>query len=148
MSSAGSSKWSQVPVVCRRTPMTLGRAASGASPRPRRAPPGHPGGGTPMHTAKLAAALLVLLAPVLGAAPARSETTNCTAITTLPAVIIVQGIYCFTGDLATAVTTGNAIEIQTNNVVLDLNGFKLGGLAAGLGTGAVGVRAADRQNIT
>jgi hypothetical protein len=73
---------------------------------------------------------------------------NCTPITVLPAVIIVQGIYCFTGHLATAITSGNAIDIQTNNVVLDLNGFKLGGLAAGLGTNAFGIRADNRQNIT
>jgi hypothetical protein len=81
-------------------------------------------------------------------APARAETVNCTAITTLPAVITVQGIYCFTGNLATAMTTGSAIEIQTNNVVLDLNGFKLGGLAAGPSTNAIGIFASDRQNIT
>ena len=101
-----------------------------------------------MHTAKLFASLPVLLALVLGAAPARAETVNCTAITALPAVITVQGIYCFTGDLATAMTGGAAIDIQTNNVVIDLNGFKLGGLAAGLGTQANGIFANNRQNIT
>ena len=72
-------------------------------------------------------------------ATAQAETVNCTPITTLPAVITVQGIYCLTGNLSTAMTSGNAIEIQTNNVVLDLNGFKLGGLAAGSGTGAAGI---------
>ena len=101
-----------------------------------------------MHTTKLAASLLVLLALVLIGAPAWAETVNCTAITSLPAVITVQGVYCFTGDLSTAITTGNAIEIQTNNVVIDLNGFKLGGLAAGPGTLAYGIRAGSRQNIT
>ena len=101
-----------------------------------------------MHTAKLAASLLVLLALVLGAVPAHSETVNCTAITSLPAVITVQGVYCFTDNLSTAMTSGNAIDIQTNNVILDLNGFKLGGLAAGLGTQTVGINALNRQNIT
>ena len=101
-----------------------------------------------MDMAKLAASLLVLLALVLGAAPARAETVNCTAITVLPAVITVQGIYCLTGHLNTAITSGNAIDIQTNNVTLDLNGFKLGGLAAGLGTAAIGIFAFNRQNIT
>ena len=101
-----------------------------------------------MPIAKLAASLLVLLACVLGAAPARAETVNCTPITTLPAVITVQGVYCFTGDLATAMTTGNAIDIQTNNVVLDLNSFKLGGLSAGPGTQATGIFASNRQNLT
>ena len=101
-----------------------------------------------MHTTNRFASLLVLLGLVLGAAPARAETVNCTAVTALPAVITVQGIYCFTGHLATAIGTGFAIEIQTNNVVLDLNGFKLGGLAAGTGTLATGIYALNRQNIT
>ena len=101
-----------------------------------------------MYTAKLVASLLVLLAWFLTAVPASAETVNCTAITALPAVITVQGIYCFTGDLSTAITSGIAIDIQTNNVILDLNGFKLGGLAAGLGTQAIGIHASDRQNIT
>jgi hypothetical protein len=101
-----------------------------------------------MHTAKLAASLLVMLALALGAVPAQAETVNCTAITTVPFVITTQGIYCFIGDVVTAITSGNAIDIQTNNVVLDLNGWKLGGLAAGLGTTALGINAVDRQNIT
>ena len=101
-----------------------------------------------MHTTKLVASLLVFLALVLIATPVRAETVNCTAITALPAIITVQGIYCFTGHLNTAITTGNAIDIQTNNVVLDLNGFKLGGLAAGTGTDARGIFASNRQNIT
>ena len=38
--------------------------------------------------------------------------------------------------------------IQANNVVLDLNGFKLGGLAAGRATTTNGIFADNRQNIT
>ena len=101
-----------------------------------------------MHSAKLVASLLVLLTLVLVVAPAQAETVNCTAITALPAIITVQGVYCFIGDLATAMTEGSAIDIQTNNVVLDLNGFKLGGLAAGRGTRATGIFADNRQNVT
>jgi hypothetical protein len=102
-----------------------------------------------MHTAKLAASLLVLLALIVGAAPARAETVNCTPITGLPAVITKPGVYCFTGDLVTDITSDQAIiEISAHNVVLDLNGFKLGGLPAGPGTFAVGIFAFDRQNIT
>src|SRR5262245_38193952 len=101
-----------------------------------------------MSTAKLAASLLVMLAVALGAVPVFAETVNCTPITSLPAVITVQGVYCFTGDLSTAITTGAAIDIQTNNVVLDLNAFKLGGFAGGFATQAAGIRALNRQNIT
>ena len=80
--------------------------------------------------------------------PAHAETTNCTAITVLPAVITSQGVYCLTGNLATSMTVGNAIEIQANNVTIDLNGFKLGGLGAGDGTQANGIYAFQRKNIT
>jgi hypothetical protein len=101
-----------------------------------------------MQTAKLAASLLVLLAWVLGAAPARAETVNCTPITALPAVIHSPGVYCFIGDLITSLLSVDAIDIQAHNVVLDLNGFKLGGLGAGPGTFSVGISAFNRQNLT
>lgn len=79
---------------------------------------------------------------------AHAEVQDCTEITTLPAVITVQGIYCLKHNLVTSITTGNAIEIQTNNVTIDLNGWKLGGSAAGAGTDAIGIYANERKNIT
>jgi len=85
---------------------------------------------------------------VFVAASAQAETTTCTAITSLPKVITAPGVYCLTGDLTTSMTSGKAIEIQANNVVLDLNGHRLGGLAAGAGTQAYGIYAYQRQNIT
>jgi hypothetical protein len=97
-----------------------------------------------MYAAKLGAALLALLA-LFG--PARAETVDCTPITALPMVITVQDVYCLTGDINFAAAAGNAIDVQTNNVVVDLNGFTLGGLA-GSGTTAVGIQALDRLNVT
>lgn len=79
---------------------------------------------------------------------ARAETTNCTPITSLPAVISAQGVYCLTGPLGTAAWNGNAITINANNVTIDLNGFKLGGLAAGTNTYTKGIYANNRANIT
>ncbi len=92
----------------------------------------------PLHLAAL-----LLMAPA-----AWAETINCTPITTLPYVITVQGVYCFTGNLATTMGFGNAIEIKTNNVTIDMNGWKLGGLAAGPGTQTIGIFADQRKNIT
>jgi len=97
---------------------------------------------------KLAFPRLFVLALVLGASATQAEAVNCTPITTLPVVITVQGVYCLKGNLATGMASGNAIDIQTNNVVLDLKGFKLDGLSAGLGTNTFGIYALDRQNIT
>src|SRR5262245_29056235 len=99
-----------------------------------------------MKTTVLRSASLLALA--CASVPALAETTNCTAITSVPYVITVQGVYCFTDNIATTMSSGNAIEIQANNVTIDLNGFKLGGLAAGLGTSARGIYANQRQNIT
>jgi len=83
-------------------------------------------------------------------APAHAETyhTCGTVIASLPTVISTQGVYCLTHDLNTAITIGNAIDIQTNNVTIDCNGYKIGGLSAGTGSSAIGIRADNRQNIT
>jgi len=97
-----------------------------------------------MSAAKLGAALLALLAI---AGSARAETVDCTPISVLPAVITVQDVYCLTADVNMAAASGNAIDVQTNNVVIDLNGFTLGGLG-GAGTTAVGIHALDRVNVT
>jgi parallel beta-helix repeat protein len=78
----------------------------------------------------------------------QAETTNCTAITSVPYTITVPGIYCLTGNLETAMTSGNAITINVNNVVIDLNGRKLGGGAAGAETIVIGIYADHRKNIT
>ncbi|MDJ0613974.1 MAG: hypothetical protein QNJ29_09875 [Rhizobiaceae bacterium] len=78
----------------------------------------------------------------------QAETTECTEITSLPATITAQGVYCLKRDLTTNITTGNAITINTNNVTIDFNGWKLGGAAAGPGTNANGVFANGRKNIT
>ncbi len=91
---------------------------------------------------------LAALASLLPAAPALAETINCTNITSLPATLTVQGVYCLKQDLATNIASGAAITIATNNVTIDFNGFKLGGLAAGPSTTASGVYAADRKNVT
>lgn len=76
-----------------------------------------------------------------------AETINCTAVTTLPATIATQGVYCLTGNLGTGITSGNAINITANNVLLDLNGWKVGGQAAGTASTAVGIRS-SANNVT
>jgi glucose/arabinose dehydrogenase len=72
----------------------------------------------------------------------------CQPIVTLPYTITGQGRYCFVRNLSTNQTTGAAITIDSDFVVLDLKGFKLGGGGAGLGTQATGVLALERRNVT
>ena len=69
-------------------------------------------------------------------------------VTTLPTTITAPGTWCLSKDLATAITSGSAISITTNNVTLDCNDFRLGGLAAGAGTRTMGISALDRVNVT
>lgn len=81
--------------------------------------------------------------------PARAARSydNCTGfIDALPATVSTQGTWCLRRDLTTALASGNAITIATNNVTVDCNDFKLGGLAAGAGTATTGISANSRQN--
>jgi hypothetical protein len=77
-----------------------------------------------------------------------AEVTACTNITSLPAVITSQGIYCLKQDLSTAITNGRAIDIQANNVTLNCNGYKIGGLGAGTASTAYGIYVANHMNAT
>jgi hypothetical protein len=91
--------------------------------------------------------MVVTLLELIAAAAAQAETINCTPVNSLPAVISNQGVYCLTGNLATNISSSNAIEISANNVTLDLNGWKVGGQAAGLATLATGIYS-GADNVT
>ena len=95
------------------------------------------------YTAAGASALLSL-----SLSGASAEVQVCTEIAALPAVITQQGIYCLKKDLSTSITSGFAITIDTSNVTIEMNGYKLGGLSAGNNTQAYGIYANSRQNIT
>jgi hypothetical protein len=101
-----------------------------------------------LHLAGLFAAGLLLQA-VSPQATAAESYDNCTNyIASIPAVINKQGTWCLNKDVNTGITAGIAIDIQANNVTLDCNDFKVGGLAAGIGTRTMGINAVGRNNIT
>lgn len=95
--------------------------------------------------AALSAALLSC-----GATDARAETFHtCTGfIASVPTTISTQGIWCMNKDLASNLASGNLITIDTNNVTIDCNGYKLGGLGAGVSTATYGIFAVGRNNVT
>ncbi|MDN5781749.1 MAG: right-handed parallel beta-helix repeat-containing protein [Luteimonas sp.] len=96
-----------------------------------------------------APALLVGALFLPPSAQAAESYDNCSHfIDSVPATITSSGVWCLDKDLSTAIASGNAISISANNVVLDCNHFKLGGLAAGNGSRTLGIAAFDRQNIT
>lgn len=83
----------------------------------------------------------------LTGATARAETENCTEVPSAPFTITAQGLWCLKHDLTTNQTSGAAIVITANNVTLDLNGWKVGGQAAGPNTGASGIES-NAVNVT
>jgi parallel beta-helix repeat protein len=103
---------------------------------------------THFHRARLAAALIVLAALPVAAQAAQGYDSCAGFIDALPATITTQGTWCLRKDLATAMTAGAAITIAANNVTIDCNHFKFGGLAAGDGSTASGVHSAGRSNAT
>jgi len=56
---------------------------------------------------------------------ATSSAPVCTVISSLPTTISSAGVYCLNGNLNTTQTSGIAIEIIANDVVIDLNGWRL-----------------------
>ena len=79
---------------------------------------------------------------------AAAETTECVAIDSIPAVISSQGVYCLKQHVSGALANGAAIAVNTNNVTIDCNEFKIGNLAAGTATQAIGISASGRNNVT
>jgi hypothetical protein len=60
----------------------------------------------------------------------RAETVRCTELRVLPTTITTPGVYCLRSHHTLAEVPGSlliAITISANNVVLDLNGFRLAG---------------------
>lgn len=98
----------------------------------------------------LAAVVLIFsLAFVPVSAIAAESQDSCTGfIDSVPATISTQGVWCLRKNLGTGITGGNAITVATNNVTIDCNDFKLGGLAAGAVSYAKGIHALDRQGVT
>src|SRR5437773_11688813 len=100
-----------------------------------------------IHTRLTAIATVSLLALSGALSSLGAETVNCTPITAVPTTITAPGVYCFTQDITTGISSGYAVQILANNVVLDLNGHRLQGQAAGLGTLATGIAGIDRRNV-
>lgn len=97
--------------------------------------------------ATIAAVLISICTPA--PAIAGESYDNCTGfVDSLPATINTQGTWCLRDNLSTGISAGNAITVGTNNVTLDCNNFKVGGLAAGVATTAVGINSQSRFNTT
>lgn len=95
--------------------------------------------------------LVLFTAALCSSVPVRAAESydNCTGtIASVPTVISTQGVWCLKSDLATSISVGTAILVSANNVIIDCNGFKLGGLGAGMSTSALGIESYMRMNLT
>ncbi|HEY0662083.1 MAG TPA: NosD domain-containing protein [Lysobacter sp.] len=100
-----------------------------------------------IRTLFVALALFGAMTALPATAHAAEAYDNCSGyIDSLPATITTQGTWCLRQNLSTAMIFGNAITIAANNVTLDCNDFKIGGLAAGNDSLAIGIRAEATQN--
>ena len=89
------------------------------------------------------------LAAAPGSARAAESYDNCTGfIDSLPATVTTQGVWCLRKHLSTNITSGNAITVGANNITIDCNDFKVGGLAAGDTSNAYGIVVGEKQNAT
>jgi hypothetical protein len=99
-----------------------------------------------MHILRFLFIAIVTLAAFAGAsgpAAAAESYDSCLGfIDALPATITTQGTWCLRQNLDTSATSGNMIDIQTNNVTIDCNGFRMRASSA-----AVGIFADGRVNI-
>jgi hypothetical protein len=89
--------------------------------------------------------LVALSATLRAPAPAGAQT--CTTIPSVPYTVTQPGSYCLTGNLQTAIASGEAISVQADNVTIDLSGFTLQG-TAGVSTLTRGVHSWNRRGIT
>jgi hypothetical protein len=97
---------------------------------------------------RIGAGLLFVAASSLAPAAHAETFSTCTGfVSSLPATISSAGTWCLATDLSTAITSGAAITIASNNVTLDCNGHRIGGLSGGPATNARGVQALSRQNV-
>jgi parallel beta-helix repeat protein len=94
--------------------------------------------------------LPVLLLAVLASRTEAAESYDACAgfIDTVPATITTQGTWCLRADVGTGIGTGEAILVAANNVTIDCNGFKIGGLSAGATSQTNGIAADTRMNTT
>lgn len=98
----------------------------------------------------LALALVLGAAGAPGLASAAHSYGTCAGyIDSLPATLSTGGTWCLRSDLLSAPSSGAAITVDADHVVIDCNDFRISGLDAGPSTFATGisVRGGDRHNV-
>jgi hypothetical protein len=94
--------------------------------------------------------LLMLCLLLVGgslALPEDAHAASCVAITSLPATIPAGGVYCLVGNQTVAMTSGNAITIAADNVVLDCVDQTIDNTSTAPNGNAVGIYLGGRKHV-
>lgn len=93
---------------------------------------------------------IAVLAAAANRAPAAESYDSCVGdINTVPTVIATGGTWCLRHNVITTATNIRAVDIRTNNVTIDCNGFRLADAQAGPSTLSIGISAnGPYSNIT
>jgi hypothetical protein len=93
---------------------------------------------------------IAFLAAAANPAPAAESYDSCVGdINTVPTVIATPGTWCLRQNVITNATNIRAVDIRTNNVTIDCNGFRLADAQAGPSTMSTGISAnGSFSNIT
>jgi hypothetical protein len=94
------------------------------------------------HVLAIALTLGAGIAPGLARA-AHSYGTCSGYIDSLPATVSTSGTWCLRSDLLSAPSSGAAITVESDFVVIDCNDFRISGLDAGTSTFATGISVRD-----
>ena len=98
---------------------------------------------------EIAGLVLAAIAGAVTDASAANSYDNCVNyIDAVPLDISTPGTWCLRHDVITNAEVRGAVNIRSNNVTIDCNGFRLSNLPAGLGTHSVGVLAWGLSNLT
>jgi len=85
---------------------------------------------------------ITLRAAAANEAPAAESYDSCVGdINTVPTVITTGGTWCLRQNVLTNATNTRAVDIRTNNVTIDCNGFRLADAQAGPSTMSIGITA-------
>jgi hypothetical protein len=92
--------------------------------------------------------VLLLLALLLSGWTSPSSAQSCVAISSLPKTITAPGNYCLGVNHTLTMTTGNAINIAANDVVLDCQNFTIRNLATANNGTSNAINITNRNSVT
>jgi hypothetical protein len=92
--------------------------------------------------------ILILLTLLCAGYAMPSLAQACTSIDSVPYTVSAPGNYCLTAPQAVNMTSGNAISITANDVVLDCQDFSINNAATSRNSSSVGIHVLNKNTVT